>query len=252
MQKLLRGDLVERDRPAGLDEPVRDASLSQHSAARGSALSAAPGRRPARREDEVLAVDQASRPRGPARRRDRAFLVGEASALRASAEPKTGPAISPCFAQNSSSVQSHCAWRISLEAATASGPLRGDRRGQLERGVDGAARLGEAVDDAQSSCARSASIGSPVSASSIASVVGHARGRRSSAPRGGHERALDLRDAELGARGGDDQVAGQRDLEAARDREALDRGDERLARRALDDAREAAARRAATRPRRRP
>ena len=39
----------------------------------------------------------------------------------------------------------------------------------------------------------------------------------------------------------DDQVAGERDLEAAGDGEALDRGDDRLARRALDDAGEAAA-----------
>ena len=41
-------------------------------------------------------------------------------------------------------------------------------------------------------------------------------------------------------RGRDDQVAGQRDLEAAGDREALDRGDQRLARGALGDAGEAA------------
>jgi hypothetical protein len=43
------------------------------------------------------------------------------------------------------------------------------------------------------------------------------------------------------AAGGDDEVARQRDLQAARDREALDRGDERLVGRALGEASEAAA-----------
>ena len=46
---------------------------------------------------------------------------------------------------------------------------------------------------------------------------------------GRHEPALDLRDAELGVARGDDQVARERDLEAAGDREALDRRDDRLA-----------------------
>jgi len=40
---------------------------------------------------------------------------------------------------------------------------------------------------------------------------------------------------------GDDHIAGQRDLQAAGDGEALDRRDQRLARRALHDAREPAA-----------
>ena len=44
----------------------------------------------------------------------------------------------------------------------------------------------------------------------------------------------------LGAPGGDDQIAGERDLHAAGDREALDRGDQRLERCALGDAGEAA------------
>ena len=45
---------------------------------------------------------------------------------------------------------------------------------------------------------------------------------------------------ELGLAGGDDQVTGEGDLQPARDREALDGGDQRLARPALDDAGEAA------------
>jgi hypothetical protein len=43
-----------------------------------------------------------------------------------------------------------------------------------------------------------------------------------------HERPLDLRDPELGARGGHDQVARERHLEPAGHREALDRGDDGL------------------------
>ena len=66
------------------------------------------------------------------------------------------------------------------------------------------------------------------------------RGRRSSAPPAATSERLTSGIAEPGPARGDDQVAGQRDLEPAGDREALDRGDERLARRALDDAREAA------------
>ena len=56
----------------------------------------------------------------------------------------------------------------------------------------------------------------------------------------GDQAALDLRDAEARVARGDDQVAGQRDLEPAGQRVALDRGDQRLARRALRDAGEAA------------
>jgi hypothetical protein len=48
--------------------------------------------------------------------------------------------------------------------------------------------------------------------------------------------------AEPGVLGGDDQVTGQGDLEAARDRGAFHGGDERLGRRALDEAGEAPAR----------
>ena len=66
------------------------------------------------------------------------------------------------------------------------------------------------------------------------------RGSRSSAPRGGEDRALGLGDAHFGALGSDDQIAGERDLEATGEREALDRGDQRLTRGALGDAREAA------------
>jgi hypothetical protein len=56
----------------------------------------------------------------------------------------------------------------------------------------------------------------------------------------GDERALDLREPEPRPARRDDEVAGQRHLEAARHREALDRRDDRLARRLADDAGEAA------------
>ena len=57
---------------------------------------------------------------------------------------------------------------------------------------------------------------------------------------GGHQPALDLGDAEAGVAGGDDEVARQRDLEAAGQRPALDGRDQRLARGPLGDAGEAA------------
>ena len=71
-------------------------------------------------------------------------------------------------------------------------------------------------------------------------AVGDAARQAQERAAGRDERALDLGDAELGLAGGDDEVAGQRDLEPAGDGEALDRRDERLARGALGDAREPA------------
>ena len=137
-------------------------------------------------------------------------------------------------------------------AASASGPLRAIAAGELERGVDRAARLGQAVDDAE----RVGALGVDRVAGERelhGQAVGHPARQAQQRAGGGDERALDLGDAEPGAPRGDDEVAGQRDLEAAGDREALDRRDERLARRALDDAGEPAApRHRATRPRRRP
>ena len=58
-----------------------------------------------------------------------------------------------------------------------------------------------------------------------------------------------LRQAEAGVVGGDDQVARQSDLEAAAQREAIDRGDHRLEEiEARGDAAEAALRRRSLRP----
>src|SRR6478672_8674393 len=71
-------------------------------------------------------------------------------------------------------------------------------------------------------------------------AVRHALRDAQQSARAGDEATLDLRDAESRALGRDEQVAGQGDLEAARDREALHGRDERLARGALRDAREAA------------
>ncbi len=66
------------------------------------------------------------------------------------------------------------------------------------------------------------------------------RGRRKQRAAGGDERALGLGDPQLGAARGDDQIAGERDLHAAGDGEALDGGDQRLDGGALGDAGEAA------------
>jgi len=57
---------------------------------------------------------------------------------------------------------------------------------------------------------------------------------------GSDEAALDLRQPELRAAGGGDEVARQDDLEAAGERVALDNGDERLAGERLGEPREAA------------
>ena len=70
-------------------------------------------------------------------------------------------------------------------------------------------------------------------------VVGHPPREPQQRPAGRDKRALGLGDAHLGALGGDDQIAGQRDLHPAGDGKALDRRDQRLARGALGDAGEA-------------
>ena len=85
----------------------------------------------------------------------------------ASCETNTGPEISPCRAQNSSSLQSRERSRICLVASRASGPLSAMRAASSSAASTAppgsASRL-----ITPSSWARSASIGSPVSASSIA------------------------------------------------------------------------------------
>ena len=115
----------------------------------------------------------------------------------------------------------------------------GDGARQLERRVDRPAALGQAVDQPElvGALGRDRVAGQR---QLHRDAVGDAARQAHERAAGRDERALDLRDPELGLAGGDDEVAGQRDLEPAGHREALDGGDERLARRALDDAREAA------------
>ena len=126
-----------------------------------------------------------------------------------------------------------------MEAISASGPFLASARGELERVLDGAAGLGEAVDETE--------LVEALGGQRVAGegqlhddVVGHPPGQAQQRAAGGDERALGLGDPHLGALGGDDQVAGERDLHAAGDGEALDRRDQRLARGALGDAGEAA------------
>src|SRR5207245_786303 len=51
------------------------------------------------------------------------FSAKAVAPSRASSETMTGPAISPCFCQASSRLQSCCSWRICLEAISESGPF---------------------------------------------------------------------------------------------------------------------------------
>ena len=168
------------------------------------------------------------------------FSANAVAPSRASSEPKTGPAISAWLLPGLAPRSSRAALRRSASRRSTRERRRWrDRGGQLERGVDAppgsASRLTRPT-----ACARSASIGSPVSASSIARWYGIRRGRRISAPPAATSAALDLGDAEAGVARGDDQVADERDLEAAGDGEALDRRDQRLRGGALRDPGEAA------------
>src|SRR5512133_2899919 len=115
----------------------------------------------------------------------------------------------------------------------------GDGRRQLERRVDRLAALGQTVDQPQlvGALGRDRVAGQR---QLHRDAVGDAARQAQERARGRDERALELGDPELGLAGRDDEVAGERDLEPAGHREALDRSDQRLARAALDDAGEAA------------
>ena len=78
--------------------------------------------------------------------------------------------------------------------------------------------------------ASAASIMRPVSDSSIALALPTARVSRCVPPAPGMNAELDLRLAELGGVGGENEIAHHRQLAAAAEREARDRRDERLAR----------------------
>jgi predicted unusual protein kinase regulating ubiquinone biosynthesis (AarF/ABC1/UbiB family) len=71
--------------------------------------------------------------------------------------------------------------------------------------------------------------------------AGHPLGQQHRAARPGHQPALDLGHAEARRRARDDQVAGQQELEAPGQGPAFGRADQRLARRGLGDAAQAAA-----------
>src|SRR5215212_8553208 len=100
---------------------------------------------------------------------------------RASSLVNTGPAMAPCFSHASASVQSSALATIFFDASSASGPLRAisaARSSATCTALPGSAsRL-----TTPSWCARSARIGSPVSAISIATWYGMRLGRRMSAP----------------------------------------------------------------------
>ena len=119
-----------------------------------------------------------------------------------------------------------------LVAATASGPLaaiarRAHGRGQRPPGA--VSRL------TRPKWWRAARRGLTGQRELHGDLVGYPPGQPQQAARGGHQAALDLREAELRVVRRDDQVAGQRDLAAAGQRVALDRGDERLGRGRLSE-----------------
>ena len=97
------------------------------------------------------------------------------------------------------------------------------------------------VSRATSPCsgARSARIGSPVRAISIADAERHPARQAQHRAAGGEQADLDLGDAELGALRRHQEVAREGDLEAAGQGEPLDRGDQRLAEPLLQEADEA-------------
>ena len=167
------------------------------------------------------------------------FSAKAVAPSRASSEPNTGPEISPCFCHFSSSLQPGSSIRIRLEAISASGPFLAIASASSSAASSARARLGQAVHQAE---LRAALGGDRVAGERQLHrhVVGDAARQAQQRAARGHQAALGLRDAELCALGGDDQVARQRHLEAAGHGEALDRGDDRLVGGLLGDPGEAA------------
>ena len=124
--------------------------------------------------------------------------------------------------------------------ATASGALAAIFAASFERRVDRAARVGQPTDDAV--------LGHPLGADELAGeddLGGDPRRQQArqanQAATGGEQAAAHLGQAEGRLAGGDDQVAGERHLEAAGQRVPLDRGDQWLRGRRLGEPGEAAA-----------
>jgi hypothetical protein len=115
-----------------------------------------------------------------------------------------------------------------------------DPPGQLECPVQGAARRGDPVHEAQ----RSRAVGSEVVAGQQ-QLPADVRRQRADyperAPEVGHQPSLDLGKAEPGVGGGHHQVAAEHQFQPAAQSEPLDRGDERLSPVPLDEAGDAAA-----------
>jgi hypothetical protein len=159
------------------------------------------------------------------------FCANAAAPSRASCETITWPTNSCCLAHISSSLQLRDSTMTCLETRTASGPLalilRRVRARRRSRGFD------HAVDEADL-----------VAALRRDEVAGqrqfHRDARRDLARQahksagGSGEPALGFRDAELRLGVGDEQIAGDRELHPARQRIAIDRGDQRLLGRGFD------------------
>ena len=98
------------------------------------------------------------------------------------------------------------------------------------------ARCGEHVDEARPRRPAPASIGRPGEDQLPGEVEGQGPRRPEQAGAGRDHPDADLGQAEAGRARGDDEVAGQDDLEAAAEGRPLDRGDQRLAAPTPDDA----------------
>ena len=188
----------------------------------------------------------------PARRGARFSANAVAPSLRVLGA-EDGPAISPCRSHASASVQSArrggCAWRRRPRAGRSAAIAAASSRAACDRPPGSASRLTMPI-----AYARSASIGSPVSASSIARWYGIRCGSRISAPPAATSPRLTSGIPKRASARRDDQVAGERDLEAAGDaRSPRPRRSAACAAARCDDAGEAAvARRTAARRRRTP
>ena len=153
----------------------------------------------------------------------------------ASLEVKIGMMCSSCFFHISSSVQSADLTMISLVVATASGPLAVMRSASSMRPGERLAGFGHHVDEAP----RLTLFGGEAVTGQRefeCLLVRNALLQAQQPAARGHQAALDLGDAELRGARRHDQVGGEHDLGAAGQRVALDRGDQRLARRPLGEA----------------
>ena len=165
------------------------------------------------------------------------FSLKAVAPSRASSDERTGSLISRCRSSRSAAGQSGRLDEDPLRRRDGERPVGGDRRRQAQCLVERAALRRDPVDqpDLVAALRRDQLTGQgPLHRE----VVRHPLGEPEQPAARGDQSALDLGQPELRVLGGDEHVAGQRDLEPAGDGIALQCRDDRLDRRLLDDARE--------------